>query len=56
MAFSDSYLDSISLNRPYEWNYLPAVGTAGGILVGVDSIFFLCSSLGYKNLLGCLLA
>ena len=39
-SFSQSYLDSISLNKPFAWNFLPAVGTAGGILVGIDTNFF----------------
>ena len=39
-TISDSYLKSIVGNRMFEWNSLPAVGTAGGILVGVDVDFF----------------
>jgi exonuclease III len=39
-SFSSSYLDSISSNRNFVWNFLPAKGTAGGILVGVDSDIF----------------
>jgi exonuclease III len=39
-TFSVSYLDSISLNINFSWNYLPAKGSAGGILVGVDSNIF----------------
>jgi hypothetical protein len=35
--FSNSYLDSISLGRNFIWNHLPSIGSAGGILVGVDS-------------------
>jgi exonuclease III len=39
-SFSASYLDSISIGRNFVWNSLPAKGTAGGILVGVDSDLF----------------
>jgi hypothetical protein len=39
-SFSTSYLDSISSNRIFVWNFLPAKGTVGGILVGVDSDLF----------------
>jgi exonuclease III len=39
-SFSASYLDSISASRNFVWNSLPAKGTAGGILVGVDSDLF----------------
>ena len=56
VCFSVSYLDSISLNRPYRWNYLPAIGTAGGILVGVDKIFFKVLSWDIKSFsVSCLL-
>ena len=36
-VFSDSFLKSISGNRNFSWNHLPSVGTAGGILMDVDS-------------------
>src|SRR4051812_4512706 len=36
-VFSDSFLKSISGNRSFSWNHLPSVGSAGGILMGVDS-------------------
>jgi exonuclease III len=39
-TFSPSFLDSNSLNKKISWNFLPAKGTAGGILVGVDSAWF----------------
>uniref|UniRef100_A0ACD5T970 Uncharacterized protein n=1 Tax=Avena sativa TaxID=4498 RepID=A0ACD5T970_AVESA len=34
--FSNSFLKSLLGNRNFGWNYLPAVGTAGGILVGIN--------------------
>jgi exonuclease III len=34
-TFSPSFLDSISMNKKNSWNFLPAKGTAGGILVGL---------------------
>jgi hypothetical protein len=38
--FSTAQLQSIDCNDAFNWNWLPAVGTAGGILVGVrDSSF-----------------
>jgi exonuclease III len=36
-TFSNSYLDSISMGKFFVWNHLPSKGSAGGILVGVDS-------------------
>lgn len=35
-SFSDSYLKSLSRSCNFSWNHLPANGTAGGILMGVD--------------------
>jgi exonuclease III len=35
-TFFFSYLDLVSLNINFSWNYLPAKGSAGGILVGID--------------------
>ena len=37
---ADSYLKSLVGNRIFSWNSLPANGSAGGILVGVDFNFF----------------
>ena len=37
---SNSFLKSISLNRNYVWHQLPAKGSAGGILMGVDADIF----------------
>lgn len=37
---STSFLKSISGNKAYNWHHLPAVGTSGGILVGVDQDVF----------------
>ena len=55
-SFSQSYLDSISLNKPFEWNFLPAIGTAGGILVGIDTNFFEVLSWDIKDFsVSCLL-
>lgn len=39
-TFSNSFLKSISCNRDFIWHHLPANGTAGGILVGVDADIF----------------
>lgn len=33
--FHPSFLRELSGNIPFAWNFLPAVGTAGGILIGV---------------------
>ena len=33
---SASFLKSISGDKPYSWHHLPAEGTSGGVLVGVD--------------------
>jgi hypothetical protein len=42
--FSVTLLQSIDYNIVFNWNWLPAVGTAGGILVGVqDSSFEIIS-------------
>jgi exonuclease III len=38
--FSRSFLKTILGNRNFEWNFRPAVGSAGGILVGVNSDIF----------------
>lgn len=37
---SNSFLKNLLGNRNFEWNWLPASGTAGGILVGVDLDIF----------------
>jgi hypothetical protein len=37
-TIQSSYLESV--NRQMEWNYVPAKGTAGGILVGFKSSLF----------------
>jgi exonuclease III len=34
--FSPSYLKAIASFHDFEWNWLPAFGTAGGILVGIN--------------------
>ena len=39
-TIADSYLKSIVGNRIFEWRTLPAIGTAGGIAVGVDLDFY----------------
>jgi hypothetical protein len=38
--FSRSFLKTILGNRNFEWNFSHAVGSAGGILVGVNSDVF----------------
>ena len=43
-SLSTSFLKSISGNISYIWHHLPAVGTSGGVLVGVDSDIFDISS------------
>lgn len=37
---STAFLKSISGNRCFEWHHLPAIGSAGGILMGVDLDIF----------------
>ena len=37
---STSFLKSISGSKNFQWHHLPAVGTAGGVLVGVDVDIF----------------
>jgi hypothetical protein len=39
-SFSNSFLKNLLGNRNFEWNWLPANGSAGGILVGVDTDIF----------------
>ena len=36
-SFTPGYLRSLSANMPFEWFYLPAKKSAGGILVGSNS-------------------
>jgi hypothetical protein len=36
-SFSNTFLKKILGNRNFTWNLLPSVGSAGGILVGVDA-------------------
>ena len=38
--FSDSFLKSLVGNRNFSWYHLPAQGSAGGILMGVDLDLF----------------
>jgi hypothetical protein len=38
--FSNSYLKCVLGNRNFAWNHLPAVGSAGGILVGLNLDLF----------------
>ena len=38
--FSDSFLKSLVGNRNFSWHHLPAQGSAGGILMGVDLDLF----------------
>jgi hypothetical protein len=39
-TISDNYLNSLVGNMMFSWNSLPAIGSAGGICVGVDSDIF----------------
>ena len=39
-SFSASFLKNVIGNRNFYWNYLPANGSAGGILVGVNANIF----------------
>jgi hypothetical protein len=55
-AFHDSFLNNICRN--FSWNFLPATGTAGGILVGLKASkfhvinwdFYSCVSVKIKNI------
>lgn len=40
ISFTDSFLKSISGNSNFSWNFLLSVGSAGGILMGVDLDLF----------------
>jgi hypothetical protein len=39
-SFSNSFLRNLLGNRNFAWNHLPAVGSAGRILVGVNCDLF----------------
>jgi hypothetical protein len=39
-SFTNSFLKSVLGNRNFAWNHLPAFGSAGGILVGVNLDLF----------------
>ena len=39
-SFSDSYLKSLVGNNFFDWKHLPSQGSAGGILMGVDTDIF----------------
>lgn len=48
-SLSVAFLKSISGNKNFDWQHLPAVGTSGGILVGVDTdIFYVLSWSSHK--------
>ena len=54
-SFEGSFLKSFTGNTPFSWNYLPAVGSAGGVLVGFNSDLFNVVMQGsFKFLLNCL--
>jgi hypothetical protein len=36
-SFSNSFLKKVMGTRNFVWNFLPAIGSAGGILEGVDA-------------------
>jgi hypothetical protein len=38
--FSNFFLKNLLANRNFAWNHLPAVGSAGGIMVGVNCDLF----------------
>jgi hypothetical protein len=38
--FTNSFLKNVSWNRNFLWNHLPAVGTTGGILAGINGDLF----------------
>jgi hypothetical protein len=35
--FTNSFLKNILGNRNFVWNHLPSIGTAGGIIVGINA-------------------
>lgn len=39
-SFSKNFLKNLRGNRNFEWNFLASIGSAGGILVGVDVDLF----------------
>jgi hypothetical protein len=39
-TFTSGFLRSLTGNIPFEWHFLPAIGSAGGILVGANSELF----------------
>jgi hypothetical protein len=41
VAFSDKYLESLTSGRQLCWNWLPANGSAGGILLDVNKDLFM---------------
>ena len=47
--FSPSYLKSLIGHRDFAWHHLPATGTAGGILVGVEQDVFEVISWSHLN-------
>jgi hypothetical protein len=47
--FTKSFLKNILGNMNFEWNFMPAVDTAGGILVGVNSDVFEVTSWEIKS-------
>lgn len=54
--FSTSFPKSIRCNRNFAWHHLPTNGTAGGILVGVDTdIFYVLSWNVLKFSVSCIL-
>lgn len=38
--FKENYLKSLSDNIPFAWEFLPSVGSAGGILIGFNAELF----------------
>ena len=48
-SFSKSYLKSLLGNRDFARSYLPAIGSAGGILVGINCELFEIMSCDIKS-------
>jgi exonuclease III len=40
VAFSNKYLESLTSGKQFCWNWLSAIGSAGGILLGVNKDLF----------------
>ena len=47
--FTSSFLKNVIGNRNFSWNHLPANGSAGGILVGVNCDIFYVVAWDIRN-------